>query len=112
MKSNEYRKQVADHIALLARASEQAEYERRVPIACVPEELVCIFCDDLFHPKSPDFLAAFTEDEIKDLAKLYGLLCSAAEVNAKSVNEALKSAEWRKAVSFAKTLDGIYGGVA
>ena len=65
---------VLKEIGLLAHASMQAQYERNVPMADVPAELICGFCDDLFHPKSRTFLDAFTGDEIKDLAVLYGLL--------------------------------------
>ena len=55
------RAQVIEHIELLSLPSEQLEYERDVPIADVPAELVCGFCDDLYHPKSPEILLAFTE---------------------------------------------------
>ncbi len=67
-------KAVLDHIGLFARAPLQVRYENDVPIADVPGELVSGFCDDLFHPRSQAFLDAFNEDEIRDLAVLYGLL--------------------------------------
>ena len=40
-----------DEIDLLAHRSKQLQYEQSVPIANVPAELVCGFCDDLYYPK-------------------------------------------------------------
>jgi hypothetical protein len=108
-KSMAYRKAVFEHVRLLASASLQVQYEKQVPTADVPAEFVCGFCDDLFHPKSQAFLDAFTAEEIKDLAELYGLLCVASRL----LNESLplqvtglqKLPEWRSVMAFAKELE-------
>ena len=68
--SKQYRKRVVEEIKLLASPSNQMKYERDVPIADVPAELICGFVDDLYHPKSELFLHAFTEQELKSLAEL------------------------------------------
>ncbi len=108
-KSKAIRMAVLEHIRLIARASLQAQYEIDVPIADVPAELVCGFCDDLFHPKSQTFLDAFTEDEIRDLAVLYGLLHLASGRMNKShplqVAELQELPEWRSVMTFAKELE-------
>ncbi len=108
-KTRAFRALVREQITLLARASLQAEYERDVAIADVPAELICRFCDDLFHPKSQIFLKAFTEDEIKRLAVLYGLLHVAAEKLGQSspggVAGLQKLPEWRAVMAFAKELE-------
>jgi hypothetical protein len=62
-KSEAIRRAVFEEIELLAHASLQVRYEKNVPIANVPAELICGFCDDLYHPKSQVFLDAFNEDE-------------------------------------------------
>jgi hypothetical protein len=98
------RDNVVAEIQLLSLPSRQLEYEKDVPIADVPAELICGFCDDLYHPKSEEFVAAFGEDELKALAHLYGLLSEAAKVRVTSVTELLKTDEWRNVVSFAKNL--------
>lgn len=112
--SHSLRKNVVDHVALVASPSAQLEYERSVPIADVPSELICGFCDDLYHPKSPALLEAFTEDELRDLAELFGRLCIAARAferdGACAVNEILKIPEWRSTVAFAKGLHVRLGG--
>jgi hypothetical protein len=99
------RRQVAEHIRLLAHPSEQLEYERSVPIADVPSELVCGFP---YYPKSVDFISAFSNEELMDLAHLYGLLCEAAKVEAHSVSELRKSTWWQAVFSLAKELDDHY----
>jgi hypothetical protein len=103
------RQTVFEHIRLLARASLQTQYEKDVPVADIPGELVSIFCDDLFHPKSPAFRDAFTEVEIKDLAVLYGLLHFASqkinESHPLKVAELQKLPEWRSVMVFAKELE-------
>ncbi|MDH3672107.1 MAG: hypothetical protein OES46_13245 [Gammaproteobacteria bacterium] len=112
MKVNEeakgYRKRVLEHIELLASPSDQMKYERDVPAADVPAELVCGFVDDLYHPKSKVFLNAFTEHELKSLAELYGMVCIASnafsKMGCRSVAEVQKVAEWRSVMAFAKDL--------
>ena len=103
------RQATLEHIKLLSRASLQAQYERSVPIADVPAELICGFCDDLFHPKDSGFLDAFNEDEIKDLAVLHGLLHLASrkidECRPLGVKDLQKLPEWRSVMMFAKELE-------
>jgi len=102
------RKSTIEMIELLSLPSEQLEYEKNVPIADVPAELICGFCDDLYHPKSESFLAEFSENKLKDLAHLYGLLSEAAKVTVPSVTELQKRPEWRSVVSLAKELSAYY----
>jgi hypothetical protein len=112
MKMNEeghrYRNRVVEMVELLASRSEQLEYERSVPIADVPSELVCGFVNDLYHPKFKPFIEAFTEDELKSLAELYGRIriASAAftEHNCHSVPDIQKLPEWCAVMAFAKDL--------
>ena len=102
------RKAVIEELELLARASLQAKYESDVPVAYIPAELVCRFCDDLFHPKSQTFLDAFSEEEIKDLAALYGLLRIASkaidDAESLTVADLHKKSEWRSVMNLAKEL--------
>jgi hypothetical protein len=98
------RQSVIAHLDLLAQPSMQLDYEAKVPYANVHGELVNGFCDDLYHPKSQQFLGAFSEDELRDLAHLYGLLMESRQVQASSTQELLKHAQWRRVVAFAKDL--------
>jgi hypothetical protein len=109
MKMNEdskaYRQRVIDEIEGLASPAVQKKYEHDVPIADVPSELICGFVDDLYHPKSELFLNAFTSDELKSLAELYGRLCIASDAFTKhechSVADIQKLPEWRSVMAFA-----------
>ncbi len=106
--SHQLRMNIIGHIGILASASAQTDYERDVPIADVPGELICGFVDDIFHPKNPIFLDAFIEDELKDLAELYGMICVAnrsfKESSGSGVKELLKLPEWRAVMNLAKDL--------
>ena len=97
-----------EHIEMLSNAAAQIKYERDVPIACVPDELVCGFTDDLYHPKWQPFIDAFNEAELKSLSELYGMLCIAARAFDRSGDMTIvniqKSQEWRAVISFAKDL--------
>lgn len=105
---SEMRTLVIDAVTLLAKASEQLEYERDVPHAFIPAELIEIYATDTFHPKNPEFIAAFTEPELKSLARLYGLVCTASDASQKaavhSVRDLQKLSEWRDVMKFAKDL--------
>jgi hypothetical protein len=106
------RQRVVEHVRLLARPSDQLEYEKNVPIANVPAELVSGFCDDLYSPKGLALSNAFTNDELKGLAHLYGLLVEAAKADVASVSELLKSPPWRAVIALAKELDDHYSRTA
>lgn len=103
------RDRVVECIELLARPAEQLNYEKNVPIADIPAELVCMFADDLFHPKMAEFVDAFSEEELKLLAELYGLVVVAARtfsnLNCHRVSDALKIPEWRSVISCAKRIE-------
>jgi hypothetical protein len=98
------RESVLAHLELLAHPSRQQEYESDVQIADVHAELVDGFCSDLFHPKNKEFIDAFSEDELKDLARLYGLLSETGHLRVACIAELQKQPEWRKVIAFAKEL--------
>jgi hypothetical protein len=98
------RQSVLSYLDLLSQPSQQLEYEAKVPIAHIHGELVSQFCSDLYYPKSQQFLDAFTQDELKDLAHLYGLLMESGRLRVSSVAELLKQPQWRRTVEFAKDL--------
>lgn len=102
------RKAIIEEIELLSLPSKQLEYEKNVPIANVPAELICGFCDDLYQPKSEQMLSQFNSEELKELAHLYGVLCEAATIEVSSVAELLKHQKWRAVVALAKELNAYY----
>lgn len=107
------RSAILEEIALLASASAQTRYEKDVPHAFVAGELIERFATDYYHPKNSEFVDAFTEAELKDLALLYGLLHTAAQrirpAKVHSVSDLQKLPEWREVMSLAKTLRGRFG---
>jgi hypothetical protein len=91
-------------VELLSQPSLQLEYERSLTVAGhAPSELVSVFCAD-YHPKNPAFIDAFSEDELKDLAHLYGLIVEASTSDYSTVGQMLKDPKWRRVVAVAKDL--------
>jgi len=107
------RASIIDQIRFVASPSEQLAYERTLAgnAGHAPSELVEMFCS-LFHPKSEHFIAAFSSDELRDLAHLYGLIVEASrssDSDYTSVSEMLKDPKWRRVVELAKELSGRFG---
>jgi hypothetical protein len=98
------RERVLEYLELLSQPARQLDYETSITLAKGHGRLVSWFCDDLFHPKSPQFLSAFTENEIKDLARLYGLLIESRLLRASSLADLLREPEWRRIARFAQEL--------
>lgn len=94
-----YRDSLIQIIGILASAREQLDYERNVPIAYVPDELVCQFFDDHYHPKSLQFIAEFSQKEMIEIGVFSGFLeMASGEVRAAKkpvVSAVLKLPSWR-----------------
>lgn len=57
------RKRVIDLITLISSPTQQYNYEKNVPIANVPQELISMWFDVTYHPDCDEFNVAFTEQE-------------------------------------------------
>ena len=102
------RNAIKKEIKLLSSPTLQLEYERNVPIANVPAELICSYCDDLYHPQSEQMQSQFNQEELKDLKNLYSVISDAAEIEASSVKELQESKQWQTVIKTAKELDAYY----
>ena len=100
-----YRDRLIDVIGSLASGAEQLAYEADVPITYVPDELTCQFFDDSFHPKTPEFIAELSADELKEICIFSGYLQIASdEVHSNGsprVTDVLKLPRWREMMKFA-----------
>jgi hypothetical protein len=101
-----YRELIKQVLGLLSSPSQQLEYEKEVTQADVVAELISSFCDDIYHPKNSAFIEAFSNDELLDLARLYGLMNEASRHRAQSVSALLKQDEWRRVVALASEISG------
>ena len=101
----ELRQSIISELRLLSSPEKQLEYEKSLTTAGhAPSELICGFCDDLFHPKSQAFIDTFTNDELKSLAHLYGLLSEVARSEYPTVACMLEDKRWRDVISLAKEI--------
>jgi hypothetical protein len=90
-------------LSLLASEEEQLAYERDVPIADVPAELLCLWFDDTYHP---DFgwRAYFADRELEALAcfnALYGRQKKRLPTSCGTIRTWLASPVWREVMSAA-----------
>ena len=105
-----YRSSYINLLTTLSSGQEQLDYEKNVPIAYVPGELLCQFFDDLYHPKSNDFVNEFSEDELKEIGVFSGFFQIAwdevEKLDLPPVTKVLALPEWRsmmKRAQFLKT---------
>jgi hypothetical protein len=66
MAAVDLRNNIVGLMRMLASKNEQLAYERDVPIANVPAELVCMWFDDFYHPEAGLFLEAFSPAELPE----------------------------------------------
>jgi hypothetical protein len=103
------RESIIDEIKLLSQLSEQIAYEKSfINAGHAPTELVSVFCDDLYNPKNEDLISAFSNEELKELANLYGLMVEASNEKYLSVSDMLKNPKWRKVIELAKRITTIF----
>jgi hypothetical protein len=99
------RSSIIAELELLSKPSAQLAYEESLSNAGhAPTELHCVFCDDLFHPRELVLGGEFSDDEIKDLAHLYGLMVESWGSNHATVGAMLKAPAWRRVIELAKQL--------
>jgi len=100
------RESLLDCLSALGSQGSQLEYQKSVPIAYVPSELASQFFDDIFHPKSPQFISEFSEEELKDVAVFAGFLHIASKqvegAGSPPLQEVLKLTRWREMMDQAK----------
>jgi hypothetical protein len=102
------RQEVLRLLRLISSVDLQVQYENDVPIADVPGELVCQWFDDLYHPKSTLFQAAFSEVERARLAGFNEFYESRVKMLPKTLAELHRSSAWREIqVEAARTLDDL-----
>ena len=58
-------------LELLASPEQQVDYERNVPQAFIPDELVCMWFDDLYIPQDAYFRSCFSEAELAAMADFH-----------------------------------------
>jgi hypothetical protein len=96
---------VIEVLEMLSAPSAQLSYEASLTAGHAPTELISGYCDDLFNPKSPDFIAEFSNDELKDLAHLYGLMVESSAKHHPTIAIMLKDPAWRRVVALAKDIN-------
>jgi hypothetical protein len=92
------RRKVRELLALLASEEQQLNYERQVPIADVPAELLCMWFNDTYHP-GHGWNSEFTSGELEALARFHTVYESLAQRLPRAqgtVRTWLADPSWRK----------------
>ena len=100
------RTNIIEELEMLSSASKQLEYETTLASGAGdgPTELAEVFCTDLFNLKNPDLISSFSNEELKMLAHIYGLIVESTHVSHPTVADMLKDPAWRRVMSLAKDL--------
>lgn len=100
------RENIIDLIALIASPEKQYEYEEEVPIANVPQELLCMWFDDIYHPDRIDFKNSFNKQEIETLANFNQYFEERAKLvpQFEGVKGLQQNSKWLEIQSYANTL--------
>ncbi len=82
-----YRVNVITTLQLIADLDAQKEYERTVPIADVPAELLCQWFDDSFYPEDPALRWLFSPGEWQVLMEFHTYYESRSEQLPRTLQE-------------------------
>ena len=99
------RENFRDLLTLISDAEAQIHYERTVPIANVPAELVCMWFDDNYHPESDWFPQCFSAKEQEILADFHDFYDErvGALPDGGAVEQLHKLREWQEIMAKART---------
>ena len=106
----ELRKSIIDLIKLISSSQGQFEYEKNVPIANVPSELICMWFDDFYHPASQLFISSFSTDEKEALSmfnEFYDSRVKEVPING-GVAALQNNKQWIEIQAYAKALVNKY----
>lgn len=95
---NPLRSTILSLLRMLGDSDAQLAYERNVPIASVPAELVCMWFDDHYHPTTESFQTAFSRRERAILAAFherYETVASSLPADLRRVADLQALGAWR-----------------
>ena len=96
------KRHIIELLQLLASEQKQLDYEKSVPIADVPAELLCMWFDDLYYPGSIE--AQFDSSEAATLARFnafYGVERKKLPPGFGTIRTWLANPTWRKIMAAA-----------
>jgi hypothetical protein len=109
---NPFRVDIVNLLNVIADFNAQIEYQEAVPRVGVPDELICQWFDDLYHPSAEIFINAFNEEEKDYLSKFNELFESYADGLPSEIEHLHKTKEWLELSDYAKeilTAMGLFG---
>jgi len=105
MDVNEIRARVVEELTLLSEPSRQVAYEQALQNhAGVAHHELLVGYPSIFQLKAPAFIAAFSEQQLNELAHIYGLFMEVASRDFSSVGEMLKDPMWRRIIHLSQEL--------
>ncbi len=113
------RKNLVGLLRLLSSEAEQLAYQQVVPYVNVPEELLCMWFNDLYHPEDPFFRSCFTQPELNAMARFNQFYSEKKQIlpyaehhpgirHPVELQEWLRSPAWREVMSEAARAVGIF----
>ncbi len=103
---NAIRACIQDLLELIASKEEQVDYAKRVPIADVSAELVCMWFDDSYQPNSRQHKEAFSIKEQEVLSKFNAFYDARVDSLPKTLDELQLDPQWDEIVREAQKVLG------
>ena len=92
---NPFRVDVVNLLNLIADYPSQKKYQESVPYIGIPDEIVCQWFDDLYHPDAEIFTSAFSEEEKRRLAEFNDIFDEYADTLPQTIELLHESKEWK-----------------
>jgi hypothetical protein len=99
---NTIRASIKDVLEVIASKEEQVDYARRVPVAEVTAELVCMWFDDIYHHKSRQHKEAFSIEEQEALSNFNAFYDARVDSLPKTLAELQIDSQWDEIVHEAR----------
>jgi hypothetical protein len=91
---NPHRANIINTLQLIASAEAALEYQAQLPSVSVSRELVNQWFDDFYHPRSPQFKAAFSDVELAELGRFHRFFDERVDALPGELTLMLASPEW------------------
>ncbi len=89
-------------LEVIASKEDQVDYDKKVPVANVPAELVCMWFDDSYHPNSSQYKEAFSIEEQEILSKFNSFFDARVDRLPKNLAELQVDPQWNEIVNAAQ----------
>ncbi|WP_041590079.1 hypothetical protein [Teredinibacter turnerae] len=106
---NAHRVNIVGLLQLIASEEEQERYQEEVPFVSVPNEMCCQWFDDFYHPDFNEFVAEFTEEELRSFSEFNDLYEKHVDSLPETLDDLKRHSGWVEVSALANEIVQLYG---